>query len=89
MDDLPEEERIARIRSARQVLAGDAVRPSPDPWGGADGRVTLSPLQRNYVIGLAILLIVGVALALVLSLGIATAVFFVLALGLIAAWLIF
>jgi Flp pilus assembly protein TadB len=87
MNDLPEEERIARIRSARQVLAGDAVRPSPDPWG--DGRVTLSPLQRNYVIGLAVLLVVGVVLAWIVGLGIATAVFFLLALGLIAAWLIF
>ncbi len=89
MNDLPEEERIARIRSARQVLAGDAVRPSPDPWAGADGRVTLSPLQRNYVIALVALLVIGVILAWLVSLGAATAVFFLLALGLIAAWLIF
>ena len=89
MDDLPEEERIARIRNARQVLAGDAVRPSPDPWGGGNGRVTLSPLQRNYVIALAVLLVIGVLLAWIISLGVATAIFFVLALGLIAAWLIF
>jgi hypothetical protein len=51
--------------------------------------VTLSPLQRNYVIGLAVLLVVGVVLAWIVGLGIATAVFFLLALGLIAAWLIF
>ena len=89
MNDIPEEERIARIRQARQVLAGDAVRPSPDPWGGADGRVALSPLQRNYVIALAVLLVVGVALAFVFSLGVASAVFFILALGLLAAWLVF
>ncbi len=89
MNDLPEEERIARVRQARQVLAGDAVRPSPDPWGGSDGRTALSPLQRNYVIGLAVLLLVGVLLAFVFSLGVASVVFFVLALGLLAAWLMF
>ena len=81
--------RNARIRQARQVLAGDAVRPSPDPWHIGSGTVPLSALQRNYLLVLGILLIVGVVLAWTVGLGIASAILFLLALGLVAAWLVF
>ena len=78
-----------RIRQARQVLAGDAIRPSPDPWVMGSDAVPLSPLQRNYLVTLIILLLLGVILAWVIGLGVATIALFVLALGLIAAWLVF
>jgi Flp pilus assembly protein TadB len=78
-----------RIRQARQVLAGDAIRPSPDPWVLGSDAVPLSPLQRNYLVTLIILLLLGVILAWVIGLGVATIALFVLALGLIAAWLVF
>jgi hypothetical protein len=78
-----------RIRQARQVLAGDAIRPSPDPWVMGSEAVPLSPLQRNYLITLVVLLLLGVLLTFVISLGIASIVLAVLALGLIAAWLVF
>jgi Flp pilus assembly protein TadB len=78
-----------RIRQARQVLAGDAIRPSPDPWVLGSDAVPLSPLQRNYLVTLIILLLLGVILAWVIGLGLATIALFVLALGLIAAWLVF
>lgn len=90
MPDTDEREnKETRIRQARQVLAGDAIRPSPDPWVLGSDAVPLSSLQRNYLITLIILLLLGVILTYVISLGIASIVLFVLALGLIAAWLVF
>lgn len=82
-------DRNSRIRQARQVLSGDAIRPSPDPWHVGGDSVALSPLQRNYLIALAVLLVIGVGLALATSVGIGSIPLFVLALGLIAAWLVF
>lgn len=79
-----------RIRHARQVLAGDAVRPSPDPWAVADGIVPLTPLQRNYAIILVLLLITGAVTATVFSnLVLATIPFLLLAVGLILARFVF
>lgn len=83
------EQRTQRIRQARQVLAGDTVRPSPDPWVVGSDAIPLSALQRNYLITLVVLLLVGVALAWVTGLGLASIVLCVLALGLIASWLVF
>jgi len=78
-----------RIRRARQVLAGDSIRPSPDPWVMGSDAVPLSPLQRNYLISLIVLLLLGVLLTYVIGLGVASIALFILALGLIAAWLVF
>jgi hypothetical protein len=79
-----------RIRKARQVLAGDTVRPSPDPWAMAEGTIPLTPLQRNYAISMLVLLVIGAILAIVTSsLMLATIPFFVLAIGLIAARFVF
>jgi Flp pilus assembly protein TadB len=90
MTDTDEQENQAtRIRQARQVLAGDTIRPSPDPWVLGSDAVPLSPLQRNYLVTLIILLLLGVVLAYVIGLGVASIVLFVLAFGLIAAWLVF
>jgi hypothetical protein len=55
---------------------------------GSDA-VPLSPLQRNYLVTLVILLLLGVLLAWIIGLGVASIVLFVLALGLIASWLVF
>ncbi len=84
-----DEDRRTRIRQARQVLAGDAIRPSPDPWASGGGALGMSALQRNYLILLAVLLILGLIIAYVLGAGVASVILFVLALGLIAAWLVF
>jgi len=90
MTDLDEQEsQQTRIRQARQVLAGDAIRPSPDPWVLGSDAIPLSSLQRNYLITLIILLLLGVILAWIIGLGVASIVLFALALGLIAAWLVF
>lgn len=89
MSDDETDERRTRIRQARQVLAGDTIRPSPDPWVAGGGALGMSPLQRSYLIVLVVLLVLGLLIAYVLGAGVASVVLFVLALGLIAAWLVF
>lgn len=84
-----DEDRRNRIRQSRQVLAGDMVRPSPDPWVVGGGALPMSPLQRNYLVTLIVLLLLGVLIAFVIGLGVASIVFAILALGLVAAWLVF
>ncbi len=78
-----------QLQNARQVLAGDAVRPSPDPWVMNDRTLPLTLLQRNYLVVLALLLIVGAVLVWLTGLGIASVVLFILAVALIGGWLIF
>lgn len=89
MSQPKENDRVTLIRGARQVLAGDMVRPSPDPWATHTGALPFSPLQRNYLLVLLALLIIGILLTIFTSLGIATIAYFLLALGLLAGWLIF
>ncbi len=80
---------IERIRSSRQVLAGDQVTPLNDPWARPTGPLGLTPLQRNYAILLILLLIAGVILMVTVGTGIATIPLFLLGLGLLAGWLFF
>lgn len=89
MSSYRDEEQVTRVRHARQVLAGDAVRPDPDPWALGGSLLPLSPLQRNYLIALVILLIVGVLLSFLAGMSIASVFLFVLALGLIGGWVVF
>lgn len=89
MSQDPDSRRRDNIRQARQVLAGDAVRPSPDPWAAHSGAFPFSILQRNYLISLIVLLLLGALLIPIAGLGIASIAFFVLALGMIAGWLVF
>lgn len=82
-------DRRTRVRRARQILAGDSIRPSPDPWSTSGGILGMSSLQRNYLVVLAVLLILGLLIAYAFGAGVASVILFVLALGLIAAWLVF
>lgn len=73
----------------RQVLAGDAVRPAPDPWARANGKLPMTMLQRNFlIIALVLLIISGVLIVLDLVL-LATVPLFLLALFLIAGRFVF
>lgn len=76
-------------RIQRQILAGDAVRPSPDPWDVARGAVPLTPLQRNFLIVLLLLVIAGGVLAFLGHMLVATIPLFVLAIGLLVARFVF
>ena len=78
-----------RVRHARQILAGESVRPAPDPWAAAEGGIPLTPLQRNFLIILMVLLVGGATLAFADYLLLATIPFFILALGLIVARFVF
>lgn len=89
MSQKQDKDRVTLIRGARQVLAGDMIRPSPDPWATHTGTFPFSPLQRNYLLVLLALLVIGIVLSIVTTLGIATIAYFLLALGLLAGWLIF
>lgn len=73
----------------RQILAGDAVRPTPDPWERGSGKLPMTFLQRNFLIAALVLLVIS-ALLMVLDLVLlATVPLFLLALVLIAGRFVF
>ena len=78
-----------KLQSARQVLAGDAVRPSPDPWVVNNPSMPFTALQRNYIIVLLALVVIALLLVWLTGLGIASIVLAVLGLLLLAGWLVF
>ena len=90
MNTRPDDDRLARARQARQVISGTDVRPPSTQSGvyaSAGGLFTQS--QRTYLIALGVLLVFGVLLWLVFSMSVASVIFFLLALTLIAGWLVF
>ncbi len=89
MNDAPNEERVARGRQARQVLAGSEVRPPQHPLDFSPSEGVVNPTQRLYLIALVALLVIALILTLVWSLGVASPVLFVLALALFLGWIIF
>jgi hypothetical protein len=82
-------DQIERIRSTRQVLAGDEVQPLTDPWARPTGPLGLTPLQLQYVAGVLILLVIGAILIPVAGIGVASVPLFILGLALLAGWLLF
>ncbi|MGC4190111.1 MAG: hypothetical protein QM589_02600 [Thermomicrobiales bacterium] len=78
-----------RLQSARQVLAGDAVRPSPDPWVVNNPAMPFTPLQRNYLILLLAVVVISVLLVWLTGLGIASIALAILGILLLAGWLVF
>jgi protein-S-isoprenylcysteine O-methyltransferase Ste14 len=73
----------------RQILAGDAVRPSPDPWARGSGKLPMTLLQRNFLLVALILLVIGVVLIFMELVLLATVPLFLLALALIAGRFVF
>ncbi len=84
-----EEERAARIRQARQVLAGDQVRPPRHPLDFGRPEGAINPAQRLYLMVLAGLLVLALLLYFIWGLAIASPVLAVMALVLLAGWVIF
>ena len=82
-------EQIERIRASRQVFAGDQIEPIDDPWARPTGPLGLTPLQRNYVLVLLVLLIIAALLIPTIGVGVATIPLFILGVGLLAGWLLF
>lgn len=92
MDQPPvDQERLARIRQARQVLAGNDVRPPPtsDPVGFG-GRVTAGTrsFEVRYFIALAILVLLGAIIWSAWGMIPASPIFLLLAISLLLGWFI-
>jgi len=73
----------------RQILAGDAVRPSPDPWARGSGKLPMTLLQRNFLLVALVLLAISVVLIFMDLVLLATVPLFLLALVLIAGRFVF
>jgi hypothetical protein len=73
----------------RQILAGDAVRPSPDPWARGSGKLPMTLLQRNFLLVALVLLVISIVLIFVDLVLLATVPLFLLALVLIAGRFVF
>lgn len=93
MKNTPDDDRLQRSRQARQVIAGSDVRPPSTPSYSSSYALhddaMFSPAQRTYLITVAVLLIVGLALFFIFSFGVASIIFFLLALTLFAGWVVF
>lgn len=90
MSSRQDDDRLAKARQARQVLSGAEIRVPPartNVYAASSGSFTQS--QRTYLISLAVLLVLGLLLWLAFSMGVASIIFFLLALTLIAGWLVF
>jgi Flp pilus assembly protein TadB len=83
-----DEERAARIRQARQVLAGNELQPPHEPWA-FEPEGALDPIAQRYLLVVGALALVSLILFLVWGMGPASAVLFLLALALVAGWLVF
>lgn len=87
----PEQERLARARAARQVIAGSELRPPTSlssQYATAEEGWLLPP-QRTYLIVCGALLLLALAVYFVVGMGVASVIFFLLALTLLAGWLVF
>lgn len=73
----------------RQILAGDAVRPAPDPWARGSGKLPMTMLQRNFLVIALVFLVIGIALIWLDLVLLATVPLFLLALILIAGRFVF
>lgn len=93
MKNAPDDDRLQRARQARQVIAGSDVRPPSSPTYGssyaAHHEGLFSVPQRNYLIAVGVLLLIGLLLVIAFSFGVASIIFFLLALTLLAGWVVF
>jgi Flp pilus assembly protein TadB len=82
-------QQAAQAQRARQVFAGNDLRAPENPldFGAPEGLVDST--QRTYLIVLFGLLVVAVLLYFLFGMGPASPIFFILALSLIAGWLVF
>lgn len=83
-----DEDRAARIRQARQVLAGSDVRPPDDSYLMRNHPLLGGSLELRYFIGLAVLALLSALVWTVADWRWASPLLIVLALALIAAWFV-
>lgn len=88
MARLPDEDRADRIRKARQVLSGASLTPPEDPIGYGDRFVIGGSTEFRYFLVLSGLVILSAIVWAIWGMGAASPVLFLLALGLLAGWLL-
>jgi hypothetical protein len=82
-----DDERAARIRRGREVLSGGAVTPPDDPIGYGD-RFPVGGLEFRYFLSLSILVVLSAIVWAIWGMGPATPLLILLALGLLAGWVV-
>lgn len=82
-------QQAAQAQRGRQVFAGNDLRAPENPldFGAPEGLVDST--QRTYLIVLFGLLVVALLIYFIIGMGAASPIFFILALSLIAGWLVF
>lgn len=89
MANLDPSERAARVRQARQVLAGNEIAP-PEEAPNLGGRFSLGgSAELRYLLGVAVLIVLASVIWATAGMGVmATIVFLVLAVALLFGWFI-
>lgn len=88
MDKQLDEERAARIRQARQVLAGSDLAPADDGLGFGPRAIAGGSGELRYLIGLAVLVVLAAIVWAIWGMGPASLILLVLAFALLAGWFV-
>jgi hypothetical protein len=88
MDKQVDQERAARVRQARQVLAGDELTPADDPLGFGSRAILTGSGEFRYLVGLAVLVVLATVVWLIWGMGPASLILLLLALALVAGWFV-
>ena len=88
MDDPVDDDRAARIRRARQVLAGNELTPPEDAFGIGGGSLLRGSGELRYLLGLAALVLIAAIVFAIWGMGAASPLIFLLALALLAGWFV-
>ncbi len=88
MNKQVDEERAARVRQARQVLAGNDLAPADDPLGFGPRVIMGGSGEFRYLIGLAVLVVLATIVWLTWGMGPASLILLILAFALLAGWFV-
>ena len=75
-------------RATRQILSGSQLAPPPDTVAGHTPGDQAASFAFRYLVGLAVLVVLAALVGIAWGPGPASAILLVLALGLIASWLV-
>ena len=82
-----DEERADRIRRGREVLAGGSLTPPDDPINYGD-RFAVGGMEFRYFLALSILVVLSAIAWAIWGMGAAAPLLVLLAIGLLAGWVI-
>ena len=84
-----DEERAARIRQARQVLAGNEPQPPREPYVFGERDPGLGPIEQRYLMVVGGLALLALVLFLIWGMGVSSVAVLLLAITLLAGWFVF